>query len=127
MVDMDRIRCVGYSRGAGFCSRLSSELSSFIAGIAAVSGILYPTPNNSTRPIPVIAFHGTEDPVMPYQGNGDFQNFWVESVPQTIDRWAEFNGCKQQQWVDLGPTVRAKRHSQCKQRGDVELVQIKGG
>merc|ERR1719401_2275362 len=77
-IDMARIRCTGFSRGARFCSRLASELSSFVAGVAPVGGLRYPFPNNATRPVPIVTFHGTKDPINPYWGDGD-PEYWRNS------------------------------------------------
>jgi len=124
-VDMQRIRCAGFSRGARFCSRLASELSNFITGVAVVSGVRYPMPNNATRPMPLIAFHGTEDAVNPYKGGGS--EYWGGSVDDAVQRWAAFNGCKTQRWKRLGSQVLESRHSDCRNNADVILVQITGG
>merc|ERR1719210_2973161 len=91
-VDRKRISCVGFSRGGRFCSRLASELSNFISAIAAVGGIRYPQPNNASRAVPVIAFHGVLDPINPFWGGGP--SYWNESVPWAMKRWSRFNGCK---------------------------------
>jgi len=124
-VDMQRIRCAGFSRGARFCSRLASELSNFITGLAVVSGVRYPVPNNATRAMPVIAFHGTMDAVNPYHGQGP--EYWGTSVDDAVQRWATFNGCKSQRWKRLGSQVLESRHSECRDNADVKLVLIEGG
>mmetsp|Transcript_108702 Transcript_108702/g.325147 ORF Transcript_108702/g.325147 Transcript_108702/m.325147 type:complete len:526 (-) Transcript_108702:166-1743(-) len=125
-VDMQRIRCAGFSRGARFCSRLASELSSFITGIAVVSGIRFPKPNNATRPLPIIAFHGTEDPVNPYNGKGNA--YWLSSVDDAVQRWADFNGCTEHRWERVSTQVLKSLHTGCTDGADVVLVQIvKGG
>ncbi|MGH9080305.1 MAG: alpha/beta hydrolase family esterase, partial [Acidimicrobiales bacterium] len=50
-----------------------------------------PSPCASTRPMPVLSFHGTADPVDPYNGNG--QAYWTYSVPVAAQRWAAHNQC----------------------------------
>ena len=50
-----------------------------------------PPPCPSTRPVPVVSFHGTADPIDPYLGNG--QKYWTYSVPEAASRWATHNGC----------------------------------
>jgi len=124
-VDMQRIRCAGFSRGARFCSRLASELSNFITGVAVVSGVRYPMPNNATRAMPLIAFHGTMDAVNPYKGQGP--EYWGTSVDDAVQRWATFNGCKTQHWKRLGSQVLESRHSDCRDNADVTLVLVTGG
>ena len=39
----------------------------------------------------MISFHGTADPVDPYNGNG--QAYWTYSVPVAAQRWAAHNRC----------------------------------
>ena len=61
------------------------------AAIAPVSGLRRPKPCPFTRPVPVVAFHGTADPVDPYFGHG--QKYWTYSVPSAAKRWARYNRC----------------------------------
>jgi len=124
-VDMDRIRCVGFSRGARFCARLASELSGFISGIAVLSGVRFPRPNNATRPIPVLAFHGTSDPINPFYGGG--RPYWGESVFHSMLSWAKFNGCRKRVKRSLGEHVVSISHSECDHGSDVMLYELKGG
>lgn len=123
-VDRTRIRCVGFSRGARFCSRLASEMSSFISAIAPVGGIRFPVPNNATRPVPIIAFHGTKDPVNPFWGHG--AGFWTESVPDAVHKWVHHNGCKSKKREDVNNVIIFE-HSDCDGGADVFFVQVNGG
>lgn len=88
---MRRVYCTGYSNGGRFCSRLASELSDRIAAIAPVSGLRYPTRNNATRPMPLLAFHGDSDWVNPWDGHG--ATYWALSIQEVALKWAAFNGC----------------------------------
>lgn len=125
-IDRRLIRCVGFSRGGRFCSRLASEMSSFISAIAPVSGLRFPEPNNATRPVPIITFHGTADPINPFSGNGNPQ-YWHEPVLGAVQRWADRNGCKR--YVEKRVTSRVTycMHVNCTDGADVILVQIWGG
>lgn len=124
-INMNRIRCTGYSRGARFCSRLASELSSFVKGIAPVAGIRFPNPNNATKKMPIIAIHGTQDRINPYWGKGD-PSYWHASVPDAIHRWADFNGCKYQKWIRETTHVILSEHFDCIDDSSVVLVMIQG-
>lgn len=125
-INKRRIYCTGYSRGARFCSRLASELSDTIAAIAPVGGIRFPRPNNATRPIPIMAFHGTSDPINPYKGHGN-PEYWYDSVPKAIEQWVDFNGCKRNETQQLSPSVIAEKHTDCTDGADVVLVKIDYG
>jgi polyhydroxybutyrate depolymerase len=83
-------------------------LSSRIDGIAPVSGEEYLAPCRG-RPVPIIAFHGTADPILPYKGGGlnattiANNNFYKGHEPAglpaplgidaSMKLWAEHNGC----------------------------------
>jgi len=91
-VDPRRVYCAGYSRGGRYCALLASRLSHVFAAIAPVASLRYPSPNGSNRPIPVIAFHGTGDPINPIGGGGPA--YWHSSVRDAARDWAVFNGCR---------------------------------
>jgi len=125
-VNMNRIRCTGYSRGARFCVSLASELSSFVKGIAPVAGLRYPSPNNATWPMPIIAIHGTKDLINPYWGGGD-PTYWHSSVPDAVKQWAKYNGCKYNRWVRKSKHVVLDEHFDCHDDASVVLVMIEEG
>jgi polyhydroxybutyrate depolymerase len=90
-IDAQRVYATGFSGGARMASQLGCDLSTKIAAIAPVSGLRLPSPCPASRPVPVIAFHGTSDPVDPYNGNG--QAYWTYSVPDAASRWANQDSC----------------------------------
>ncbi len=90
-VDSNRVYATGFSGGARTASQLACDSSSTFAAVAPVSGLRHPTPCPATRPVPVIAFHGTADPVDPYNGHG--QAYWTYSVPQAAQDWGHQNRC----------------------------------
>jgi polyhydroxybutyrate depolymerase len=71
--------------------QLACDASTTFASIAPVGGLRHPTPCPATRPVPVLAFHGTADPVDPYNGGG--QASWTYSVPQAAQSWASQDQC----------------------------------
>ena len=70
-IDPARIYVNGMSNGGGMTNRLACELSDQIAAVAWSSGAYtdFPGGCHPTRPVPVMAFHGKEDPIVPYEGN----------------------------------------------------------
>jgi polyhydroxybutyrate depolymerase len=68
-VDASRVYSTGMSNGAAMSSRLGCSLSDRIVAIAPVAGIYFPAGCSSARPVPVIAFHGTADPIAPGRSN----------------------------------------------------------
>lgn len=90
-VDAERVYATGFSGGGRMSSQLACDLSMRIAAIAAIGGIRFPGPCTGTRPVPILAFHGTGDEVNPYDGGG--QPYWGTGVEPAIEGWARHNGC----------------------------------
>ena len=86
-----RVYVTGFSGGARMASQLGCAASGVFAAVAPVSGLRLPSPCPATRPVPVVAFHGTADPVDPYDGHG--QAYWTYSVPTAARRWAAKDRC----------------------------------
>jgi polyhydroxybutyrate depolymerase len=67
-VDSHRVYVAGYSNGAFMASALACSDAGKIAAVATVAGIEAPSGCRPSRRVPVIAFHGTSDPFVPYKG-----------------------------------------------------------
>jgi polyhydroxybutyrate depolymerase len=90
-IDPRRIFVAGMSGGARMTSQLGCDLASTVAAIAPVAGLRFPSPCGGTRSVPAVSFHGTADPVNPYDGSG--QGYWTYSVPSAAAQWAVHDGC----------------------------------
>jgi polyhydroxybutyrate depolymerase len=86
-----RVYATGFSGGARIASQLACDSSTVFAAVAVVSGLRRPTPCPTSRPVAILAFHGTADPVDPYDGHGEA--YWTYSVPQAAAYWAQQDGC----------------------------------
>lgn len=88
--DPARIFATGLSNGGTMANRLGCDLSQFFAAIAPVagahSGFLL---CDVSQAISVLAIHGTDDNVIPYEGNGED----VPPVRMWVEAWAERDGC----------------------------------
>jgi polyhydroxybutyrate depolymerase len=96
-IDSTRIYTNGLSNGGGMAFVLACRLSERIAAIGSVSGAyLMPWDEcQPTRPVPAIVFHGTADPIVPYQGDEATllgSNF--PAIPSWVLKWALHNSCK---------------------------------
>ncbi len=95
-IDPARSYANGLSNGGGMSFLLSCQLSERIAAIGAVSGAyLLPWVDcHPTRPVPAIIFHGTEDPIVPFQGgrSGPFDQPFP-AILDWVDSLAQLNGC----------------------------------
>ncbi len=89
-IDLSRVYCCGFSLGGAMSFRMASELGHRLAAIASVSGSLFGLADtwHPIQPMPVLYMHGTNDPLVPYQGVRDW---W--SAQNTIDYWLEKNQC----------------------------------
>ena len=66
--DPVRVYSTGFSLGALFTTRLVCGLSDRLAGAASIDGVFHTDDCKPSRAVPYIAFHGTSDPVFPYDG-----------------------------------------------------------
>lgn len=124
-VDPRRIYATGFSGGARMASELGCALAGRLAAIAPVSGLRFPADCHAVRAVPVIAFHGTADPVDPYRGHG--QPYWTYSVPDAAKRWAAHDGCRAAPAVSRpAATVTLTSYSGCRNGAAVELYTIAG-
>jgi len=117
-IDTHRVYVAGYSNGAFMASALACTDAGTIAAVATVAGIEAPSGCHPARRVPVIAFHGTADPFVPYKGGigpaakklpavsggGTIgsqlnakanQNIEQNDLPIPVEeaRWAARNGC----------------------------------
>jgi len=130
-IDRARVYANGLSNGGGMSYMLGCRLSDRIAAVGSVSGAYaYPLDEcNPSRPVPMIAFHGTADPIVPYLG-GPSRNSGASfpAIPDWMAARARLNGC------DLSPAnlpvsgeVSGIRYSRCAQETDVVFYTIHGG
>jgi polyhydroxybutyrate depolymerase len=124
-INAARVYATGFSGGARIASQLACDSSTVFAAVAAVSGLRSPTPCPSSRPVAILAFHGTADPVDPYDGHG--QAYWTYSVPQAAANWARQDGCsKTAASSKLAHAVTLTDYTHCKAGVAVELYTIAG-
>ncbi|MGH2468162.1 MAG: alpha/beta hydrolase family esterase [Candidatus Limnocylindrales bacterium] len=124
-IDPTRVFATGFSGGARMADQLACAASTVVAAVGPVSGLRLPAPCRTTRAVPIIAFHGTADPVDPYAGHG--QPYWTYSVPQAAQDWARQDGCAPtaiDSRPDLG--VALSRYAGCADGASVELYSISG-
>ncbi len=90
-VDGGRVYAAGFSNGAFMASRAACELPDRITATAAGGGPASPQRGGGV-PVPVIAFHGTADEVVPI--NGGLVRAWqYAGAYDAFKRWAQNNDC----------------------------------
>jgi len=123
-INLERVYATGMSMGGFMSYRLACELADRIAAIASVTGLQAYYPCNPERPVPVMQFHGTADPVVPYAG-----------VPTTIANWVNYDVCPSTPVVSDIPdidttdnsTVIKSYYGPCEEQTEVILYTINGG
>jgi polyhydroxybutyrate depolymerase len=129
-IDKSRIYATGISNGGGTASLVGCRLNERIAAVAPVAGA--PFSNATCRgrePMPVIAFHGTDDELVPFEGGlGGRLNLLVTSVRTNMREWAEHNGCNMTlQSERIAPDVVLESYRACKGGAEVLLYVVEGG
>lgn len=95
-IDPKRIYVTGISNGAEMSYRLACDLADQVAAFAPVAGgYLTAMDCRPSRPVPVVAFHGTADNLLPYTGIPPL----LEAVHAWAESWAQRNGCSAQMKV----------------------------
>ncbi len=134
-IDPTRIYANGLSIGGGMAFVLSCTLSDRIAavGMVAAAQSLPSSWCTDHRPVPMIAFHGTADPIVPYQGGplGDpFSPVTVMFPPVRawVASWAHRNRCGTNP-VDsaVAADVTRREYPHCADHAAVVLYTIRGG
>ncbi|WP_445169422.1 extracellular catalytic domain type 1 short-chain-length polyhydroxyalkanoate depolymerase [Mycolicibacterium sp. Dal123E01] len=92
-----RVFVTGMSAGGFMSNRLACERADLVAAIAPVSGTLGTGVYcNPSKPVAVLAVHGTADSVVRYTGGrmvGRGGSSSVVSAPTMADRWLAFDHC----------------------------------
>ena len=128
-IDPSRIYATGMSNGAALSAQLGCN-DDRIAAVAPVAGAVYsPLLCGGTKPEPIIAFHGTDDPLVPFNGGtGGRLNATLQPLRQTMHDWAVHNSCDLTlQTQRVASDVTLERYTNCDQGADVELYVIEGG
>ena len=132
-IDESRIYAVGISNGAAMVQRLACDLPESITGIAPVAFTFKPFVCDSRTPVPVIAFHGTEDACVPYEGGPvtcgrGSGGIALPSVEAGAATWAAHNGCNPApSQAQLTEHVRTTAYSECRDEVAVVLYTVEGG
>jgi polyhydroxybutyrate depolymerase len=124
-INQGEVYATGFSGGAREVSQLACDESHIFAAVAPISGLRRPLPCPTTRAVPVIAFHGSNDPVDPFTGNG--QAYWTYSVPTAEKDWATQDDCSLKA-VTSRPSagVALTKYSHCADGSAVQLYEVTG-
>jgi len=130
-IDPARIYANGLSNGGGMAFVLSCTLPHRIAAIGAVAAA-QSLPSKwcpDKTPVPMIAFHGMADRVVPYEGG----SVWIAPQPfpnvrMWVADWARRNRCANAPVESaVARDVSRTRYPGCAGNSDVVLYTIRGG
>ncbi|RIK35834.1 MAG: polyhydroxybutyrate depolymerase [Chloroflexi bacterium] len=116
-----RVYATGFSGGGRMVSQLACDLPDRIAAIAPVGGLRFPAPCQDS--VPVVTFHGTADPINPYEGGGP--DYWQTGVEDALAGWAAQNGCRvEAQEKPISTRLTEVRYVGCDRGDEVRIYRI---
>lgn len=130
-IDRSRVYVDGLSNGGGMAYAFSCALPERVAAVGMVApALLYSSDLCQGAPaVPVIAFHGTQDPVTPYRGGVT----WVAprafpDIEAFVAAWARRNGCgPDPSTVPVAADVDRLEFTNCTGDATAVLYAVRGG
>ncbi len=98
-VDPARVYATGISNGSALSAELACAAPDLFAAIAMVAATVGPLGCDPSTQMPVLAFHGTADRIVPYDGGGvrsgggAADGVQIAGAEEQIARWADQDGC----------------------------------
>ena len=136
-IEPGRVFVTGMSAGAFMATRLACERADVVTAVAPVAGTLGAAfPCNPSKPVSVLAIHGTADPVVPYDGGtmlGRGGASDIVAAPTMAERWRSLDRCPNPPVEDVligqGDAAEVHRFTAvgCAQGTEVVFVRIDGG
>lgn len=141
IIDIKRVAVAGISNGGMMAQRLACEYPDRVAVIATVAGSMPEGLAGRCKPskaVPVMVIHGTQDPIVPWEGGpvAGFEDFGkVLSVRGTVAFWVANNRCRTNPVTSKEPDgdpadgtqVRKELFLDCADQKEVALVSVEGG
>jgi polyhydroxybutyrate depolymerase len=156
-IDLARVYATGFSNGAFMSSTLACVDANRFAAVAPVAGIRDVPGCSPSRPVPVIAFHGTADEFVTYEGglgsgaaklpavdsksnpgktmaDADDPTGSVvlpgsidDSVPHILDVWSKRNGCSGRERASKVTSDVDLVRERCPDGREAEVYRVSGG
>jgi polyhydroxybutyrate depolymerase len=128
-IDPARIYSTGMSNGGAMTAVLACRLSDKIAAFASVAAVVWGPQCEQARTVPIIAFHGKQDGIVPFDGGRVTccGNPTIAAVGDTMANWARHDGCGDPVEEPVKGAVTVRRWGGCKPGGVVELYVIGDG
>lgn len=144
-VDLARVYATGLSNGAMFTSALLCERAEVLAAAAPVAGFTDFASCDPSRPVPIVTFHGTDDPILLFNGGVDLSaipgseaaegstttrppaDLDGEGYPANVAAFAARNGCDPEPTDTEVADEVTYRVYDCPEGADVEFYIVVGG
>ena len=134
-IDPARVYSTGMSNGGFFTSELVCDLSGRIAAAASVAGLTHHESCMPTRPVPFLAFHGTADDVVPFDGSGvstldptgASSEFFSQVMPLEFEEFALDFGCQSSTDTAITAEVTLTSYNDCSQNVELGFYAVEGG
>jgi polyhydroxybutyrate depolymerase len=129
-VNQDSVFFTGFSMGGFMTHRMAIEHGDRITACAPVSGLItsYMANFTAVAPVKMLHIHGTNDPVVGYDGNSQYFGYDLGlSVDEILDYWKNANHCVDEPVIDTFPDLHndGLRFVRYTYEGDAELQHIK--
>jgi polyhydroxybutyrate depolymerase len=136
--DPTRIYSTGMSNGGFFTARLVCERADRIAAAVSVAGTYHPDGCTPARSVPYLAYHGTADAVVPYNGGGQsvlntgndpaLRVFFEQVMPDEFGEFAADAGCSPEPTVTpVGQDVIRHDYGGCADGTPMTFFEVTGG
>ena len=130
-VDSRRIFVTGFSNGGMMSYRLACELSDIVAAVAPVAGALNYEKCDPVRPVSVVAFHGTADEHVLYEGGeptrrADRNPRVDRSVAEAMSYWVKRDQCANRIRKERQGSVAIEDYAGCRNGTGVRLYTLEG-
>jgi polyhydroxybutyrate depolymerase len=127
-IDRAAVFATGFSAGAAFAVIYSCARQDVVAAIATVAVEFQ---LGCTRPISILAFHGTADPLVPYQNGAtglSLPGVKVVGTERNMGDWARLDHCRPvARRTRLGTQVVRQQWAGCRGGSTVVLYTVRGG
>jgi polyhydroxybutyrate depolymerase len=127
-VDQRMVFAAGFSAGAAFTILYACSHQSQVAALATVAVEFQ---LGCRRPIPIMAFHGTKDPLVPYRNGAiglSLPGTKVRGTELNMTDWAHLDHCRSgPNTKEIGSQVNRQQWTDCARGTAVELYSILGG
>jgi polyhydroxybutyrate depolymerase len=141
-IDRRRVYVNGLSNGGAMTYRLACEAADLVAAAGTVAAPVGELPGGCapSRPVPLVAFHGTADWVVPYEGDSGRGSSWPQRLGlarghfsflparQWTAEWAARNGCSPTpEAIAPSGDTSGIRYTGCDAEAEVLLYSVDGG